>query len=347
MGNPFKFLKRRNLLPRRKYGRLGVTSALAAAALVIMLIAGWLIDRGGSNETERALVRVAQSASNDPVTAIANAARANRIVMLSDIHVSPATKRLAVRAIEKIVATSGLDVVVLEVGADQQPVIDQYLESNPEDASVLVTNERSLRQPGPASRDYLEIYRVVWKLNQKLGPGDRVRIVAADLPGWPPARSMAPAERARRSAEREAHMQKRIQEDVLRSNPSARMLVFVTGFHVLKSGIGEIQTGGSATVRVAWLGSRLGKTLPEEVYSFLVDAPGSGATTDVMTYHGTSIAELLQRNGANRTFVTPITSELDAIRQPLVIRKTPGLSFEITPRDYQLHELADAYIHLK
>jgi hypothetical protein len=343
MWNPFK---RGRLMPRRKYSRLGVTSVFAGVALVVILIAGWLIDRRGTNASERALVEVAQAASDDPVTAIANAARANRLLMLSDVHVSSATKRLAVRAIEKIVATSGLDVVVLEVGSDQQPVIDQYLEVTPEDASVLVTNERTLREPGPASRDYLEIYRAVWKLNQKLGPSERIRIVAADLSGWPPPRSMSPAELARRSAERDAHMQKRIQDE-LALNPSARMLIFMTGFHVLKRGLGEIQTGGSTPVQIAWLGQRLMQKSPEEVYSFLVDAPAVGASGDVIAYQGTALGEILQRNGVNRTFVTSITAELDAISQPLVIRKSPGLTFEITPRDYQLSDVADAYIHLK
>jgi hypothetical protein len=346
MFNQLRKLFRRSMLPRRKYTRLGVTSVIAAAAVLVMLIAGWLIDRRGTNEEETALARVARAASDDPVTAIAQAARANRVVMLSDIHASAATKRLATRAIEEIVATSGLDVLVLEVGADLQPAIDQYLEVVPEDASILVTNERTLREPGPASRDYLDIYRTVWKLNQKLGADQRIRIVAADLNGWPPARSISPAERARRSAEREAQMQKRIQE-VVSSHPSARVLVFMTGFHTLKSGTGQLQTGGSAPVQIAWLGSRLANASPEEVYSFLVDAPAVGAVNDVAAYTGTTIAGILQRNGANRTFVTPITSEFDAVTRPLVIRKTPGLTFEITPRDYKLSQMADAYIHLK
>ena len=52
--------------------------------------------------------------------------------------VSPACF-LTARALEQIVATSGLDVLVLEVGADLQPIIDRYLNVAPEDASLLVT----------------------------------------------------------------------------------------------------------------------------------------------------------------------------------------------------------------
>ena len=339
-------LRRRSLMPRRKYGRLGVTGVFAAAALVIILIAGWLLDRRGSNAEEAAIAALARKADDDPVAAIVNAARSHRIVILSDIHASGATKRLAARAIEGIVATSGLDVVALEIDSDMQPVIDQYLEITPEDASILVTNGRTLREPGPATRDYLDIYRSVWKLNQKLGADQRIQVVAADLNGWPPARPISPTDRARKSAEREAYMQKRIQ-DVINLNPRARVLIYMTGFHALKRGVGELQTGGATPVQIAWLGSRLMNAAPDEVYSFLVDAPAVGTTTDVTTYSGTTLASVLQRNGVNRTFVTRITSELDALAQPLVVKKSPGLSFDITPRDYKLSDVADAYIHLK
>ena len=346
MWNPIRFFSRRSLLPRRKYGRLGVTSVFAVGALVVMLIAGWLIERGGSNGNESAIGELARNADDDPVTAIANAARANRIVLLSDIHESAATKRLVARALEKIVATSGIDILALEVGSDLQPAIDRYLNSDPEDASILVTNERALREPGPASRDYLEIYRTVWKLNQKLGADQQIQVVAADLSGWPPSHSLAPAESARRSAEREAHMQKQIQ-DRARLNPGARTLVFMTGFHALKGGMGELQSGVSEPIQISWLGARLHRAAPEEVYSFLVDAPVAGRSTDVTAYAGTAIADIVRRNGADRTFVSPVTSEFDAIRRPLITRKSPGLSFEIMPRDYKLSDVADAYIHLR
>lgn len=346
MWNPFKSLARSSLLPRPKYGRMGVTSAFAAVALVVMLIAGWLIEGKASNEAETAIAELAKNADGDPVAAIANAARANRIVILSDIHESAAAKRLAAQAIERIVATSGLDVLVLEVGSDLQPIIDRYLEMTPEDAALLVTNERTLREPGPATRDYLEIYRTVWKLNEKLGPDQRIRIVAADLSGWPPARPLAPAEAARKAAEREAYMQRRINH-VIDLNPGARVLVFMNGFHSLKSGTGEVQTGGTAPVQIEWLGERLLSQAPEEVYTFLVDAPTSARSGDVIAYSGTVIPEILRRNGVNRTFVTHVGSEFEAVKRPLITRKSPGVNFEILPRDYRLGDVADGYIHLR
>ena len=256
-----KRVQRRSWVPRRKYSRLGVTGAFAMAALLIILVAGWLLDWRGSSEAEKRLLEVARAASDDPVTAIAEAARSNRFVFLSDIHASAATKRLAASAIRKMVETSGLDLVVLEVGSDLQPIIDQYLLMASEDASMLVSNGRTLREPGPATRDFLEIYRAVWELNQQLGADRAIRIIAADLEGWPPARPLAPAELARKSAERDAHMQNQINK-ALALNPRARVFVFMTGFHVLKNVTGEIQTGGTAPVQIAWLADRLDQQWP-------------------------------------------------------------------------------------
>jgi hypothetical protein len=325
---------------------MGVTSVIASIALFVILIAAWLLEGRGNTDAEDAVVELARDADTAVVAAIANASRANRIVMLSDIHESAATKRLAARALERIVATSGLDILALEVGSDLQPVIDRYLDSNPEDASVLVSNDRALRGPGPASRDYLDVYRTVWKLNEKLGADQRIQILAADLEGWPPGRSVAPAELARGSAEREQHMQQQIQQ-AMALNPGARVLVFMTGYHALKSGTGVLQTGGSEPVQISWLGARLQQAAPEEVYSFLVDAPVAGRSTDVTAYGGTSIADIVQHGGVTRSFVTPVTAEFDAIRRPLITRKSPGLSFELMPRDYRLSDLADAYIYLR
>jgi hypothetical protein len=56
---------------------------------------------------------------------------------------------------------------------------------------------------------------------------------------------------------------------------------------------------------------------------------------------------MLKQNGVDRSLVMPITSEFDAFRRPLITRKSPGLSFEIIPRDYRLSNLADAYIYLR
>ncbi|HEX6559793.1 MAG TPA: hypothetical protein VF021_10035, partial [Longimicrobiales bacterium] len=287
--------------PGRKYGRLNVTGAFAIVALVVILIAGWFVDRHAATAADRRLADLARSSKLDPVELVARAARANRMVFLSDIHNSSAVKQLAARSIARVGATSGLDAVIIEVGADQQPYIDAYLDRTPEDASVLLSHPRTIGEPGAATRAYLDIYHAVWALNSKLGPDQRIRIIAADLPGWPPT-APSPAETARKLGVREDHMQKTVEEQVLSAIPEARMLFFMGGLHALKSGNILVQTGGAAPVTLIPLAARFAQST-SEVYSILVDAPSSGVTgRQLVSYGGTRVASVLEAGGINRRF---------------------------------------------
>jgi len=338
-------MERGNWAGRRKAGRMGVTGGFAVIALILIFIAGWLVDRHAASASDRGLADFARAAKQSPIDLIVRAARANRMVFLSDIHNSNAVKDLAARSIERIAGASGLDAVVLEVGADQQPYIDAYLDRTPEDASVLLAHPRTIGEPGSATRAYMEIYHAVWLLNSKLGPDQRIRIIAADLPGWPPA-APSPAETARKMAAREEHMENAIQQQILSAIPQARVFVFMTGLHALKNGTVVIQTGGTAPVTVNPLAARFAQAT-SEVYSILVDAPSAGVTgRQLVSYEGTRVAEILADAGVNKRFATPITEEFDYIRYPVVEAKTPGIEYSVNPPDYRLNSVADAYINL-
>lgn len=337
-------MERRTWVPSRKYGRLGITGAFAVAALVVILLIGWLVDQRAESAADTRIVELARSASGDPVDLIARAARANRLVFLSDIHSSSAVKQLASRAIEEIAKLSGLDAVVLEIGADQQPYIDRYLDRTPEDASILLTHGRTMREPGAATRAYLEIYRTIWRLNQELGADQRIRIVAADLPGWPPDSPVAPSESARRMAEREDHMERAVGR-ILAAMPRARLFFFMTGLHALKSGTVVYETGGTAPVAVTPLAARLAGT--EEAYTLLVDAPAAAVTgREVAPYLGTRVAGVLEKSGIRKRFAVPAGPEFDELERPVLEPRTPSMEFGVNPREYRLRDVADAYINL-
>jgi len=344
MWNVVRRMDRRTWIPSRKYGRLGVTGAVAVLAVAAILLVSWILDWRGASAADRGIAELAKSAIGDPVDLVTEAARTNRIVFISDIHSSTAVKQFAARAIGQIVERSGLDAVVLEIGTDLQPYIDGYLDRAPEDASVLLTHGRTLREPGAATRAYLELYRTVWRLNQELGPDQRIRIVAADLPGWPRAGALSPSESARRMAEREEHMLQTV-DALLATMPGARLLVFMTGLHVLKSGNVTFQTGGTAPVIVTPLAARLAQS--EKVYSLLVDAPAAAVTgRDVAPYLGTRVAGVLEEAGVRRRLGLRVTSAFDHLRQPIRETRTPGIEIGINPRDYRLRDVADGYIHL-
>jgi hypothetical protein len=345
MWNFLKALRPRTKLGKKKYGRLSMTGGFAVAALLVILVAGWLVDRRGASEPDRRLAELARTAEADPLDALVQAARANRILFLSDIHNSTPAKQLAAAAIKRIATTSGLDAVVIEVGSDQQPYIDQYLDRTPEDASVLLSHPRTIREPGAATRAFLELYHEVWQLNQKLGADERIRILAADLPGWPPDVG-ATGEMAEKMAKRDEQMRNVIEAEVLSRIPDARILIFMTGLHGLKTGSVSVQTGGSAAVSAQPLAARLAQST-DEVYTFLLDAPSSGVTgREVAPYVGTKVGGVLEAARVNRRFGVTIGSEFDYLRQPIIEKKTPGIEYAVNPHDYKLRDVADAYIRL-
>lgn len=337
---------RRNWVSTRKYGRLGVTGVFAVAALILIFIVGWILDQRGASAADQRLAELARSAQLAPLDLVTRAARANRIVFLSDIHNSVTAKQFAARAITEVARTSGLDAVVVEVGEDQQPYIDQYLLRSPEDASVLLSHPRTLREPGSAARAYLEIYRAIWKVNEKRGPAERIRVIAADLPGWPVGANESPAEAARDMGKRSEHMAKIVTEQVLSTIPTARIFVFMTGFNAMKSGTLLLQTSGTTPVEATSFAQRLAAET-DEVYTFLVDAPGGGSRGAELTpYLGTRVADVLREQGVRKPFAATITSDFDYLKRPLIEKKTPGIEFNIEPRDYHLRDIADAYINL-
>ena len=139
MWNPLRRSQKRTWTTSPNLGRLGVTGIFAVATLIVIFVAGWILDRRGASEADQRLVELARAADQPPLELVERAARANRIVMISDIHNSGAVKQFAAQAIARIANGPGLDAVILEVGADQQPFIDQF------DTSLVIGCERSLK----------------------------------------------------------------------------------------------------------------------------------------------------------------------------------------------------------
>lgn len=347
MRNPFDRSSRPTWTPAgRKYRRLGVTGVFAVATLVVIFIAGWLLDLRGASAEDQRLGELVREAETSPEDHIVRAAQTSRIVLLSDIHNSALVKQFAANAVERIAAGSGLDAVVVEVSEDQQPYIDQYFDRTPEDASVLLSNPRTIREPGAATRAYLDLYHTIWKINERLGPDERIRVIAADLPGWSADGMRSPSESARAMGERPAHMEQVIQDKILRTIPSARILVFMTGFNTFKNGTLVLQTGGSTPVTVTPLARLLGAST-DEAYSIVVDAPAIGtASREMVPFLGTRVSEVMQELGIRKRFGVSVTSEFDYLRDPLIDKKSPGIEFAIHPRDYTLRDVADGYINL-
>ena len=352
MRNPFDRVRqwqaRRRYMPRSRRDRTSTTAKFAALAMVVIIGAAALLElrRGGGAEAD--LVGYAKEDGATALEMIEGAARSHRLLFLADITSASAPKRLAAEVIERLGTTTGLDMVILDIDSEEQPYIDRYLATAPEDASILLGRPRAIREDGGESRAYLDIYRATWRVNQKLGADRRIRIIAADYPGWPPARSTSPAAAAEMFGKREDHMLQLVESRALNRSPNARVLFFMDGLHTLRSGGARAQTGGAKPVAVQWLAGQLAAKYPQDVFSILVDAaPSRVIHPDVAAYRGTDIAEVFRRAGVANGTALRVDERFDAFtRTPIGVVGTTGMDFTLEPRSAPLTTLADAYIYL-
>lgn len=339
---------RRRYMPRAQNPGSGRTAKIAVLALVVILAAAALLELRGRTGSDAELIELARNAALPPLDLIEEAARTRRLLFLSDIPTAVAPKRLAQEAIERIAATSGLDLVVLDIDANEQPFIDRYLATVPEDPSILLSRPRAIREGDGASRALLDIYRTVWRVNQQLGAARRIRIVAADAPGWPPPRATSPADAARLFGERADSMVESVMTRSLARSPNARVLFFVDGLQTLKSGGGRVQTGGATPATVTWLAAQMRERFPADVYTILLDAtPSRSISTDVAAYRGTVLGEILRRGGIAPGTALQINATFDEVsRTPIRTAGNTGIDFILEPRATPLSDLADAYMYL-
>lgn len=317
--------------------------AVALAILAVVAAAALILDAGTAAELEPLQEHVAGQA-RPPLEAIAAAGRTAQVLVLADIPGLPGPKRLAAEAIRALATGPGLDAVVLAVPADEQPYIDAFLTRAEEDATLLLGRPRAVPDRG-AQREYLEIYRSVWQVNQEVGAARRIRIIAADPPDWPPPEGASPPAIAQGYAERAPHMMEQLDAQLFEITPEARVLVFVDGYMALQRTHGSLRFAGGDAQRVDWLAELLRQRVP--LRTVLVDAAVQPGTVQRLPeYHGTELYRPLRR-AVDRSMGVRIDDTFTVARAPIHETSLPGLRLEIEPRSYTLRDVADVYVLLR
>lgn len=348
MANPLNRMRYRNA--RRKYlpspmrgGRTGWIAALLVVAIgaVTLLLE---IREGGRAS---AIVERLSAGGEDPLELVAAAGRSHRLVFLADVPGSATTKWLAAEAAETLARTSGLDAVVVAVDPVEQPWIDRYIDSADEDAAALVARPRALGANEGTGTDLLPLFRRIWLLNRELGATRRIRIVAADAPGWPPERALSPANAVSRFGDRDRQILDALESRVLARDPRARVLVFMDGLHVVRARY-SIETGGAAPVDVVPAAAAAAERFPGEVFSFLVDASvARGTNPPVASYRGTSVRDALRRAGIGGAwFGLHVDPAFGRVADIVSLTTMPGVTLTFRRPDAPLASAADAYIFL-
>jgi hypothetical protein len=260
----------------------------------------------------------------------------HRVVFLGDVHPLAEPKVLVSRLIEGQGAGATIDVLALEVGSEHQGVIDQYLAAIPEDTTILMDQPRTLRAHWGASAEYLGIYRTVYGWN-RTHPDRPVRILAADLRGWP----MSPlTERMATGgfANRDQWMAASF-EQTLAAHPEWRVLVFMGGYHGLKS-IGGSVTLGRATDRFdRWFAGYLADA-GVDIYTILTDARQDEG------HAATRVFDELTLGRPAADYAVVLDSTTDTVEEPLHDVAQEGYALEFWPSRFPLRRAVDAMLLL-
>jgi hypothetical protein len=261
--------------------------------------------------------------------------RDHQIVFLGDIHPLAEPKQLVSTFIATQPERQAIDLLALEVAAEQQEYVDHYLASRPEDTSILVDHPRTLRAHWGISKEYLEIYRAVYRWNGA-HPGHPIHVLAADLRGWPIApltAHMATGGFVNRDIWMAAAFRKQLQQ-----HPSWRVLIFMGGYHGLKGVGGEVAMGRVRDRFDHWFAGYLAED-STNVYTILTDAKQAGA------HPATRVFEYLARS-TEQNFAVSLDSTTDVVQEPLYDIDQEGFELEFWPSRFAFRHAVDAMVIL-
>lgn len=278
----------------------------------------------------------AAAAQGPPSDFLLASLRQHPVVFFGDIHPLAEPKEIVADVIGRQDSAAAIGLLALEVGSDQQEWIDRYLASAPEDTTILLSHARTLRAHWGASHEYLGIYRAVWRWNAA-HPERPTRILAADVRSWP----MAPLTEGMAVGgfvNRDPWMARAF-EKALAGAPGRRTLIFMGGYHGLRTVGGEVTLGAVHDRFDRWFAGYLADDgVP--VYSILTDArleEGSGASR---------VFDQMAASFGTLNVALPLDTLSDAIRQPLKDVVTDGYRLEFLPSRFALRTAVDALVLL-
>jgi hypothetical protein len=281
-------------------------------------------------------------ASPAPIPVLTAAGRGHRLLFLSDGAGSASAIALAGDVVQSLARGVGLGALVVAVPSDRQAVLDRYLSASQEDASAIRADPVLAGGPG---LPLLPLFRKVRTLNQELGAARSVRVIAADLPGWPPERSLAPAQMVSRWAERDPHMAAVVEDRILARDARARVVLIMDGLHAMRVSY-VLRTGGTSPREIVPLAARLAEREPREVWSVLLDPPPApGRTPPVATLTGSLAWPAVRDAVVPASFAADVTDAFGYAADWLDETTPPGISISV-PGGVALADAWNAWVYL-
>lgn len=319
----------------------------AAALAVLILVAGaaLVLDSGAGGELAPIVDRL-QGSGVEPITLVEEVGQGAQILVLGDVHGRAAPKRLAAEAIRRLAEGPGLDAVLLEVPGSEQRYIDAYMTGSEDNAAMLMSRDAAVQEWYGMASEYVRVYQAVREANAGLNRSQQIRVIAGDVDDWPPPEGAAPRDIGQIYARRAEHMLSRLDQELFRIMPDARVLVFVDGYLALQGTSGVLRFGGGDPVEIEWLGEMLRRRSGSQARSVLMDAgvPTTGGRR-LPSYHGTELHRTLRQELSAATGAR-ITRDLAEVRDVVLELSSPGFSLDIVPAGYRLGDVAQAYIFM-
>jgi hypothetical protein len=274
------------------------------------------------------------------------------IVLLGDVHPAREPKELLLALLADSLVATRLDAVAFEIPASAQRWIAAYLESSPEDQSLLFRESGTLRTVWGGSDEWLAIFHRLWALRRDPRRAGRpLEVIAMDLPGWPEKATSARAA-VSMYADRDSAMAATVLGaiaacgDACAARGGARVLAFVGGYHVLRGLEADLSIGPN-NGRVIWLATRLARkgTHP---FTVLTDGlPRAVPLNGEMVRGATRVYDVLARGGwPAAPYAVETSGAFDAIRRAVREPDDPtDIEFTLRPGDYRLRDAVDLFVY--
>ena len=297
-----------------------------------------------------ALHRYVVAQHETPLDAVRRAVLSHPVVLLGDVHPALEPKQLLLALLADSLVATRLDAVAFEVPASAQRWIAAYLQSSPEDPSLLFRESGTLRTVWGGSDEWLAIFHRLWELQRDPRRDRALEVVAMDLPGWPDRATSARAA-VSMYADRDSAMASNLLDaiaacDGCAARGGARVLAFVGGYHVLRGLEADLSIGPN-NGRVIWLATRLERR-GVHPFTVLTDGLPRAVALGGATVHGaTRLYDVLAQGGwPAAPYAVETSGAFDAVARAIREPDDPtDIAFTLRPRRYRLRDAVDLFIY--
>lgn len=212
----------------------------------------------------------------EPKQFVLNALAKHKLVIFGEIHRRLWSWNLCKSIIRDPGFKKSTGTIFLEISAHKQNALDQFLAGKTMDTEIILDIFREIQSNGWYDKGMYEFILDVWRLNQTLPPGKRIKIIAADIPR--PFSTFKTADEQKKFfdtvMDRNAFMSKTV-ETFIKSKKDKRNSLFIVGAgHAYKSSVPGFASAAGSAEPSATAGSLLTGRLPKgEVFILFTHCP--------------------------------------------------------------------------